>query len=96
MWQFSYPPANGASVGNYFLPKGFFLLVKLATSLLASLAGGYIFFRMGEGANLESRTRRHLALPRPCRADSKMGTEVPGSKFTKVVSLLSCLQLTIS
>ena len=43
MWQISYPPANGAHQGNYLLAKmgvcGFFLQVKFATSLLASLAG---------------------------------------------------------
>ena len=49
MWQISYPPANGAHQGNYLLAKmgvcGFFLQVKFATSLLASLAGDkYISF----------------------------------------------------
>ena len=71
MWQISYPPTNGASLGSYFFSPfyfaspelievkicyrqmdrqtnsltpylgvcGFFLQVKFATSLLASLAG---------------------------------------------------------
>ena len=55
MWQISYPLANGASQGNYFHPKNrqilghhirgyvdFFISVKFATSLLASLTGGKV------------------------------------------------------
>ena len=36
MWQISYPPANGASQGNYFLPKSHKLFLKKKAYIIVS------------------------------------------------------------
>ena len=59
MWQISYPPANGASQGNYFLPKSHKLAVfEEKTALAAKHAN---FFPKGFWFWLEERSN-NLAL----------------------------------
>ena len=57
MWQISYPPANGASQGNYFLPKSqklaFFEKRLTKTALAAKVAN---FFSNGFWFWLEKRS----------------------------------------
>ena len=45
MWQISYPPANGVSQGNYFLPKNLFQLKTPTLILVARLNCSVVFIR---------------------------------------------------
>ena len=59
MWLISYPPANGASWGNYFLPKSHKLTVfEEKTSLLKTALGAKVadFFSIGFGFWLDERS----------------------------------------